>query len=393
MDPISSLTFLGSSGTSVSYNWWIGTFSSNFYYNGGGTSAVDSAGNIYFTASLYDGTNYNGHVNKINPQGVTQWVRKYRDTSTSSLNIQNLGVDSSDNVYSMGQNVVAKYNSSGTLQWIKKATIGSTSALAVVWYGGGVDSAGNVYMAGQSNDPTTGAFVQKLNSSGTLQWVSRLWFSSGPYYQGRQCVIDEVNDRLYMIWSQGGIVSRLQTSTGNNVSTASYNTNINLNSFGCGMTGYSGEQTLNVVGNDSSNNGYVMVGSGSGWYSSGIPLYCVGVDKTSSISFYFGGAGGRIIKLINGTFSWARQFSSIGDVQSITHAGSGILYAIGNSGIVKIPDDGTRTTGYAISNFLSSSPPGSAASYSPSTSNPGYSIATPSYTDVSDSLSISRTSL
>lgn len=390
MDPISSLTFLGSSGKSVNYNWWIGTFSSNFLSSGGGTSAVDSTGNIYFTASRYDGTNYNGYVNKINPQGVTQWVRKYRDTSTSVLNIQNLGVDSSDNVYSMGQNVVAKYNSSGTLQWIKTATIGSTSASTITWYGGGVDSAGNVYMAGQSNDPTTGAFVQKLNSSGTLQWSSRLWFSSGPYYQGRHCVIDEVNNRLYMIWSQGGMISQLQTSTGNNVITSLYNTNINLNSYGCGLTNYGGAQTLNVIGNDASNNGYAMVGAGSGWYSPGIPLYCVGNDKTVSTSFYFGGAGGRIIKLNNGTFSWARQFPSIGDVQSIKHAGSGILYAIGTNGMVKIPDDGTLTTSYSISNFLSS-PSGSSSNYSPSTSNPGYSIATPSYSDVSDSLSISRT--
>ena len=83
---------------------------------------------------------------------------------------------------------IMKLNSSGTLQWVKQlgavtTASGGSNAGTDYCHGVAVDSSGNIYCAGATNGAmgeanggggNYDAFIMKLNSSGTLQWVTQL---------------------------------------------------------------------------------------------------------------------------------------------------------------------------------------------------------------------------
>lgn len=183
--------------------------------------AVDSSGNVYSTclASLYNsGTGL--YVNttyliKANPVGTIQWVKRL-DLGSYNLTISGVSTDSSDNVYLnvIGYNSsntnfyggVAKLNSSGVVQW---STL-LTAAFAVSGQGGGrrcgIDGSGNVYAVAINENnsflSTMGAYIIKLNSSGTLQYqkqVSQVAVSLDTVY------FDMVNSYIYVggTWYSG----------------------------------------------------------------------------------------------------------------------------------------------------------------------------------------------
>ena len=153
-----------------------------------GNLAADSSGNLYVTGTITDsGGVQNGFLIKYNSSGTIQWQRKI--TAASGQSVQNLrvAIDSTGaNIYisgswtksSAGATGLVKYNSSGTLQWQRMLFTGSfnnVNASAVK-----LDSADNVYVAGQDGVSGIRGFVTKYNSSGTLQWQQYISGATSP---------------------------------------------------------------------------------------------------------------------------------------------------------------------------------------------------------------------
>jgi hypothetical protein len=198
----------------------------------GNSITTDSSDNVYITgyyatsltAYNADGTafgttlsnsgNNDVFIIKYNSSGTVQWVARAGSTGSDIGN--SITTDSSDNVYitgsyntgvltaynatgtafgttlsSPGGNdvFIIKYNSSGTVQWVARAgSTGSDIGNSI-----STDSSDNVYITGSYANPltaynatgtafgttlpltgSTDVFIIKYNSSGTVQWVSRI---------------------------------------------------------------------------------------------------------------------------------------------------------------------------------------------------------------------------
>ena len=175
--------------------------------------ALDDSGNIYcagFTNGALGetkGGGYDAFIMKLNSSGTLQWVKQLGGTTaaTGGSNsgndrCQSIALDDSGNIYCAGYTngaleetnggsndaFVMKLNSSGDLQWVKQ--LGDVTAVSGGDNSGddscrsvAVDDSGNIYCAGYTTgalgEPNGGgydAFIMKLNSSGTLQWVKQL---------------------------------------------------------------------------------------------------------------------------------------------------------------------------------------------------------------------------
>jgi uncharacterized delta-60 repeat protein len=154
-------------------------------YNGPGNGldiaqaiALDNSGNVVVT-----GWNGDFATIKYNPAGQQQWVARY-DGGDYDLAYA-LAIDGSGNVCVTGTSghlntasdySTVKYNSAGQQQWVAEyngpSAFSSDSANAVA-----VDSAGNVYVTGQSTGPSPYQYPDyvtiKYNSAGQQQWLAR----------------------------------------------------------------------------------------------------------------------------------------------------------------------------------------------------------------------------
>lgn len=161
------------------YNW-IATMYGGGWEHNVQSIAIDSAGNVWATGFYYPtSTTSKGFIIKYNSAGTIQFFRQL-DSGTALVKMYGIALDSSDNAYICGfQNgstasygLIVKYNSSGTLQW--QTRLGSnTTATATLLLSIAVDSSG-VYVTGTT--PYTGntnvddCVVVKYNTSGVLQW-------------------------------------------------------------------------------------------------------------------------------------------------------------------------------------------------------------------------------
>ena len=141
--------------------------------------AVDSSDNIYITgtssgtnvfgASVTSGTTEDIFVVKLNSSGVVQWV--YTAGGTGRDRGRKIAIDSSGNIYVVG------------------------------YYQNTVDFGGGNVTSNGSFD----AFILKLNSSGTFQWVKSYGGSAGNDL-GRDVVVDS-NDNVIMLGTFRGTVN------------------------------------------------------------------------------------------------------------------------------------------------------------------------------------------
>ncbi len=161
--------------------------------------ATDAAGHIYLTGSTYGqlnrGTSNAGFsdffVAKYDAQGTALWTRQFGTPSfdhaygiatdrQGAVYISGSTYGSLDGNRRVGQSdlFVAKYNPQGTKLWIRQlGTPGSDVAHAV-----STDAAGNVYVAGYTNDsldgnPATGRsdlFVVKYDPHAAKLWTRQL---------------------------------------------------------------------------------------------------------------------------------------------------------------------------------------------------------------------------
>lgn len=183
----------------------------------GSAITVTSGGTVYVAGRSSQSGLTGIQVAKYNTSGTLQWQKKL---SIADLSFgEGISLDSSENVYVVGRassstardlGIVAKYNSSGTLQWQRKLdSSGNDIDLQDVQ----LDSSGNVYITGStSQGPGLGLAVFKYNSSGTLQWQKLLETAS----VGRSISVNS-----------GSVYTVTSTSTGIAV-VAKYDTSGNL---------------------------------------------------------------------------------------------------------------------------------------------------------------------
>jgi len=149
----------------------------------GQSIAIDSSGNVYVVFRGTFSSRNAGMVAKYNSSGTIQWQRALHSGS-KSLSLEGVAVDSSGNVYAVGQDstnnrgVVFKYDSSGTLQWQNQ--IYYTGASNTIR--GCIVSGSYIYLSGFSSSALVGANLFKLGTDGTGTGVYGSWtYSSNDY--------------------------------------------------------------------------------------------------------------------------------------------------------------------------------------------------------------------
>jgi len=149
-------------------------------------AAVDSSGNVYISGysppAAFSGE-YQIYLIKYDTSGTLQWQRKLHGVTLVKDFGYAVAVDSSSNVYVVGESdnadpngisdgLIAKYNSSGTIQWQRRLgnTQGATRMNAVA-----VDGSGDIYICGTSSFFGPDAIqLAKYDSSGTVQWQRKI---------------------------------------------------------------------------------------------------------------------------------------------------------------------------------------------------------------------------
>jgi uncharacterized delta-60 repeat protein len=175
--------------------------------------SVDSLGNVYCAGHTYGslGEGNSGtadaFIMKLDSDGNIEWITQLGDTTVTLGNdhseydlCNGVSVDSLGNVYcagytkgSLGEGnagnfdaFVMKLDSDGNLEWITQlgdttVTLGGVHFLYDSCNGVSVDSLGNVYCAGytqgslgEGNAGNFDAFVMKLDSDGSIEWITQL---------------------------------------------------------------------------------------------------------------------------------------------------------------------------------------------------------------------------
>ena len=201
--------------------------------------AIDSSDNIYITGTS-QGTNLFGKnatsgttddifVAKLNPSGVVQWV--YTAGGTGRDRGRKIALDSSGNIYVTGYywstvdfgggNVTSngnwdafllKLDSSGTFQWVKSYGSNSGNDLG---RDVAIDSNDNIYMlgtyrgtvdfgAGDVVATDADIFLIKFNSSGVVQWV---YTAGGTGFDDSRALALDSNDNPYITGSYSNTVN------------------------------------------------------------------------------------------------------------------------------------------------------------------------------------------
>jgi len=143
-------------------------------------SVVNTSTNVTFIAGTLT-SNAGCAIIAVDSTGATSWSRKL--TQSGVVCGMDIKIDSTGaNIYvaiqcsTLTKMVVAKYNTSGTIQW--QRSLSGTPAIEGAW-GLAVDSSDNVYVVGQG----TRGFIAKWDSSGTIQWQRNFSGTNGftPY--------------------------------------------------------------------------------------------------------------------------------------------------------------------------------------------------------------------
>ncbi len=200
IDSLGNIYILNSTGTIVKMDssnniLWSNLISSTYGVHPGAIT-VDSSGNIYITGTISLNSNYynNGIILLVyNSSGSIISDNLFRGASTDSMDSGDaIVLDGSGNVYIAGSispnttttamaGIVLKYNISSGLEWATEIKDLSTTPQTVV-NGIVLDGSGNVYATGTFNTSAgyPNLFITKLNSSGTLVWLTRFTIGSPP---------------------------------------------------------------------------------------------------------------------------------------------------------------------------------------------------------------------
>lgn len=209
---------------------WIGILSAS----GAGTStdrgnaiAVASSGNIYITGITVISSIGKAYIAKYNSLGSLQWQR-YFNNSTFESQFFSINLDSSENVYVHGYFTgtssavflgVTKLNSSGTIQWSTK--LGTNGVTTNYGFGGAITSTGASYGVGYSVPVENfNPIMVYYNSTGGVSWQKVLRYDGGGGW-GHSATVDS-SDNGYISYGSGVQGFAVFNSSGTNLSTSQY---------------------------------------------------------------------------------------------------------------------------------------------------------------------------
>lgn len=297
--------------SSIGGPYWIATLGSSANTDYGLGVAIDSAGNVYTAGYTYSAGagGVDALISKYNTYGVIQWQRTLGGSGTDYA--YGVAVDSSGNAYVTGYTnnagsggdeiLIFKYDTTGTLQWQK--VLGGTGN--EYGYGVAVDSSSNLYIAAHTINAGGTYFdvlTTKYDSSGTIQWQRTLGNSNGDDY-GTAVAVDS---------SSNVYVTGFVTSSGAGIDDmliAKYNSSGTL-------------QWQRVLGSTSSDYGQGVAVDTSG------NVYITGYTNSA-------GSGGYDIITAkydqNGSIQWQRRLGGSGDDYAfgISVDGAGSAYITG----------------------------------------------------------------
>lgn len=288
----------------------------------GQSCAIDSAGNLLVALYYNPGCGIQGGLIKIDSSGTLVWQR-----ATSSGFGNGVGVDSSDNVYLFLQSsglYVIKYNSSGTIQWQNFLTYSTSSEVL----NGTVDSSGNSYLCGTLTDASGNLqlMFSRRDSSGAVNLQRRLSVTGFTSY-GREVAISSGGNIYVVGYSNPSSVFQLNLAKYNSSGTLQWQRSL---SSGVAAYGFS-------VALDSSENVYIC---GQAYITNNEII----IAKYNT----------------SGTIQWQRYLSS-----TLPEGGKGIsvdsnnnIYIFGQSSaasptargfiVAKLPSDGSKTGTYTV---------------------------------------------
>lgn len=331
--------------------------------------ALDSSGNICVVG--YSGASNNIQLAKYNSSGVIQW--QYELSGASIENGYSIAVDSSSNVYVVGaievsgtnSIAVAKYNSAGILQWQRQ--LGNPGVADSPGYAVTVDSSGNVYVGGSSDNRAGNPdfALAKYNSSGTIQWQVYLGGEGVDEIYG--IVVDSFanvyvtgissNDLLIVKYDTSGTVlfqRRLFSAAFDRGLGVALDNSGNI--YIVGSTAVSGTNILIAKYN---NSGVIQWQRQLGGAGTDIGY---GIVVDSSANVYVTGVANNDLQIAkydtNGTIQWQRNISSAGTDTGygVAANNAGEIIVVGTSTasgtndmlIAKLPDNGTKTGTYTV---------------------------------------------
>jgi len=294
---------------------WILTMtgaSSNFK-----TLNFNSSGNIFGAGSTAGSPNTDAFLSQFTTDGTVSAKKALSGSDYEAF--KSVVVDSSGNIHAFGYNIptgvgqgqalVMKLNSSYSITWQKKFEFSSNPNDEDIATGG-IDNSGNVYFASGYYDTSLNkrnVMVFKLNSSGTVNWATRLLL-------GRDTSI-----RYAYVDSSGNTYTNITDS--HNPGVGSYRqTTVKLDGSGA----IAWQRTIyRTPANEN-----VNAGEGQSIYADASGnVYVVGRCQVSSTN------GGFVAKYnSSGTLQWNVEVGNVSiQLEGITADSSGNVYVTGNN--------------------------------------------------------------
>lgn len=408
--------------------YWIGLFSPPAAYTSitgeyRRSGAFDSSGNLYTALQLgpQAGPYLAGDCAvKVTPNGVLSWATQLA-TSGESTNFYGPVLDSSSNIYYTGLTdgnntflLLTKYSPSGVLQWSNKSSTYMNGIFV-----GGIDSSNNLYSMG-SGGSSNGAWV-KYNTSGTVSSAILIVDGARGYVFPAEgfTTSSGVTHMGFTTLYEGGY-AQLNSSGGVTVYTTLGNSGYGGNLIGFQVdsrsspsnfyaTAYAQGAVTWSLWKVSTSNGTTVQWSKS---SSGLSPYYGAIDVDTSGNVYIfcqdvSNTSRTVILKFNssGTLQWQRylDYSAAATPYAIsidsTNAVMWLTIQLGGSpnsvAIARLPTDGTQTGTYGswvygTPSYTFSTPSGSWVSGSYSTSAYGGSFSSYSGTSSSQSITVAR---
>jgi hypothetical protein len=180
-------------------NEWTRQFGTSEYDTSNGISA-DGLGNVYVsghTLGSLEGINAgksDAFISKYDSSGTIQWTQQFGNSENDSASA--VSADGLGNVYTSSSSrfelepgitteeyFINKYDSSGTLQWTQQLSTSVSQQPRAV----SADGLGNVYISGLIYIPNSfgsNALIAKYNANGTIQWTRQLGSSEDDWSSG-----------------------------------------------------------------------------------------------------------------------------------------------------------------------------------------------------------------
>ena len=319
--------------------------------------ALDSSNNVYIGSSNYSSKS-SYLIVKYDSSGVIQWQRTLSNSGSVDMYCNGIVVDSSGNVYGCGTfgnsptlSVIVKFNTSGVYQW--HYTLGDNFPSSVWLYGMSIDSSNNIFMTGVYYNPASGQSIllTKINSSGALQWQRTLAQANNS--QGYATAVDTagnvyVTGKTNNVWDI--IIAKYNTSGTlqwqRTLSSSGYELGYNMSISSSGNIHLTGSTTVggtediyfSKLPSDGSLTGSVIVG-GYGFTYSPSSL----TTATSTISYNLNTPG----------YTVSASSSGLPESAGVLTVTDSTLTSTNNGGGATIPAERRTSTGtYMVSGYF-----------------------------------------